>query len=161
MKNTYMKSVIGILICVFFVFLLNVVWVNRVESPGDINSVLETSVLRVNTSGGTFGYKALLANTPSLREKGLSGRAGLGTDEAMLFVFDDVSKHQFWMKDMLFAIDIVWLDVDKRVVHIEQSVKPESFPKSYGPDEDSKYVLEFKEGVVNAIGLEVGDKADF
>lgn len=116
----------------------------------------------INTAeGGTYEYKTLLADTPVLRQKGLSGRASIDVGEAMLFIFEKSARNYFWMRDMLFSIDIVWLDTDKKVIHIERDVSPDSFPKSFGPDEDSKYVLEFKEGLVESIGLKVGDKVVF
>jgi uncharacterized membrane protein (UPF0127 family) len=42
----------------------------------------------------------------------------------MLFVFEDSAKYSFWMKDMKFLIDIIWLDNDGKVVHIEQNLQP-------------------------------------
>lgn len=118
--------------------------------------------LRILKKDGTSSYfKIILADTPMSRERGLSGRISLDSDTVMLFVFENSSLHNFWMKDMLFSIDMVWLDTNRKIIHIERSVKPETYPKSFGPDEDSKYVLEFKEGAINTIGLEVGDQVEF
>jgi uncharacterized membrane protein (UPF0127 family) len=119
-------------------------------------------ILKVQTADGSmYGYKVLLSDTPELRTKGLSGRLSLGTDEVMLFKFEKEGRNFFWMKDMLFPIDIVWVNADKKVIHIEQSVKPESFPKSFGPDENSKYVLEFKAGTADSISMKMGDGVSF
>lgn len=155
------KSAVAIIGCVLLAALAYAIWVKRTESPAYSNSAAKTGVVRIHASGGTYGYKAIIADNWALRERGLGGRTGLGSDGAMLFIFEESSDHQFWMKDMLFGIDMVWLDAEKRVIHIERNVKPESFPKSFGPDEDSRYVLEFKEGVADSIGLKMGDRADF
>src|SRR3989338_5042145 len=59
--------------------------------------------------------KAELADTPEKRALGLSGRETLGNDEGMLFVFDEPNTRQFWMKNMNFALDIIWIDENKKV----------------------------------------------
>src|SRR5690349_20381775 len=53
-----------------------------------------------------------LADTDATREQGLSGALGLGTTEGMLFLFDYPGRPAFWMKDMLFSIDIIWISQD-------------------------------------------------
>jgi uncharacterized membrane protein (UPF0127 family) len=69
----------------------------------------------------------------------------LDENEAMLFVFDYEALHTFWMKNMKFPIDIIWIDSDKTVVYIEHNVEPCSsdiFCPVFRPDHDSLYVLE-------------------
>src|SRR3989344_9043068 len=65
--------------------------------------------------------KVDLVLTPAEQEKGLSGRSELKEGEGMLFVFNKPDKHLFWMKDMNFPIDIIWLDVNKKVIYIKKS----------------------------------------
>jgi len=101
----------------------------------------------------------IVSNTEELRTKGLSGRTDL--NGAMLFVFNTPSKYGFWMKDMNFPIDIVWLDSEKTVVHIENNVLPESYPKVFFPPLDSLYVLEFNSGFAIENNLTVGKKIEF
>lgn len=98
-----------------------------------------------------------IAKTAAEREQGLSGRAGLGKREAMLFIFDTDDRHGFWMKDMLFSIDIVWLDADYKIVHIQNNASPASYPKAFLPDTNSRFVLEFTAGTVAEFGLQKGD----
>ena len=99
-----------------------------------------------------------MVNKPYERMKGLSGRESLPDNKAMLFVFDEYSKHNFWMKDMNFPIDIVWLDNFGEVVYLEKDLSPDTFPKSFGPDKPSLYVIEFSSGIVSKINLLVGDR---
>lgn len=170
-KNTRLIILCILCACIFFGIysVLRIPSAKQTKSKQTENKQTESTeslasqgLLQISTAdGSTYGYKILLRDTPELRMKGLSGRSSLGADEVMLFAFEREGRNFFWMKDMLFPIDIVWLDSDKKVIHIEQSVKPESFPKSFGPEADSKYVLEFKEGVVESIGLKVGDRVDF
>lgn len=160
-KNTRLRILCMLCACIFFVA-LGVSHFKSVKQTESIESPVSQKILKViTTDGSTYGYKVLLSNTPELRTKGLSGRPSLGTDEVMLFVFEREGKNYFWMKDMLFSIDIVWLGADRRVLHIERDVAPETFPKSFGPDENSKYVLEFKAGVVDSVGMEIGDSISF
>lgn len=92
-------------------------------------------------------YTTEVVTTEADRSKGLSGRDKLGNHEAMLFVFDKEGYYPFWMKDMKFAIDIVWLDSDMRVVHKEVDVRPDSYPESsYVSEGEAKYVLELATG---------------
>ena len=71
-----------------------------------------------------FELTADLALTNEQKEKGLSVKDELKENEAMLFIFEESAKHSFWMKDMKFPIDIIWLDSDGEVVHIEQNLQP-------------------------------------
>jgi uncharacterized membrane protein (UPF0127 family) len=61
------------------------------------------------------------------------------------------------MKDMLFPLDIVWIGEDFRVVHIEKSLSPETYPTVYYPDTLSKFVLEISAGESDKINIKVGD----
>src|SRR4051812_48326835 len=54
-----------------------------------------------------------VADTPEARERGPSGRESLPQGSGVLFVFDAPATYGFWMKDMRFPIDIVWLDEEK------------------------------------------------
>jgi uncharacterized membrane protein (UPF0127 family) len=84
-----------------------------------------------------------VADTDKLRVRGLSGHEPLTEKEGMLFVFDQASTDNcFWMKDMSFAIDMVWLDAEKQVVTVAPDVKPESYPDTFCPDLPAKYGLE-------------------
>jgi len=102
-----------------------------------------------------------LATTAPEQEQGLSGRTELGPNEGMLFVFDTPGKYSFWMKDMLFPIDIIWLAPDSRVVYVKKDARSESYPESFTPDEEAKYVLEVESGFADKYNLQVGDRVEF
>lgn len=94
------------------------------------------------------------------RARGLGGRDGLCEKCGMVFVFDEVGRHGFWMKNMRFDIDILWIR-DGEIVHIEKSVSHEMPEVIYNPDVESDMVLELDAGVVDEFGIEVGDKLTF
>ena len=64
-----------------------------------------------------------VAATAETRSKGLSGRGSLEEGTGMLFIFDSPAQYGFWMKDMNFAIDIVWIDEKFHIVD-ENSLLP-------------------------------------
>lgn len=89
--------------------------------------------------------KVEIADNDFERARGLSGRQKLREGHGILFIFPEPGLHGFWMKDMNFPIDIVWLErIDNsfRIVGIEQNVPPESFPKAFYPQVPVRFVLE-------------------
>ena len=91
-------------------------------------------------------YNVLLSNTNESRTQGLSGRQNLPDDTVMLFAFDVPGRLGFWMKDMLFPIDIIFLDENMKVVNYFDNVKPETYPNVFYSESDSKYVIEMNAG---------------
>jgi len=105
--------------------------------------------------------KVDLALTDAEQTQGLSGRKDLAKNEGMLFVFNKPDKYLFWMKDMNFPIDIIWISDDMRVVYIKKDARPELYPETYGPNTDAKYVLEVPSGFSDQNHLQIGDSAVF
>jgi uncharacterized membrane protein (UPF0127 family) len=91
------------------------------------------------------------------RIQGLSGRQHLPEHTGMLFVFDEPGRHGIWMKDMHFAIDIIWIGENNRVVDRQIDARPESFPESFKPRSEALYVLEVNSGFVEEHEIEIGD----
>ena len=98
------------------------------------------------------------------RTKGLSVKDALAENEAMLFVFGNEGEHTFWMKNMKFPIDIIWINRDKTIVHIEPNLQPcnsELLCPTYKPDEDSLYVLETVGGFAERHDIAQGTRVEF
>ena len=91
---------------------------------------------------------------------GLSGRASLD-GEGMLFIFENVGNYGFWMKDMNFPIDILWIDDKFEVVGIEKNLSPDTFPKSFGSNYLVKYVLEVPAQYSDKNNIKIGDNIIF
>jgi uncharacterized membrane protein (UPF0127 family) len=108
----------------------------------------------VSTSKGDILVEVV--DTASSRERGLSGKKGLLAGEGMLFVFDKPGRYGFWMKDMLFPIDMVWINDDGLVVHVERNVKPETYPTAFINTLDASYVLEIAANESEKYGLYMG-----
>ncbi len=104
--------------------------------------------------------KVELADTVAKRTKGLMFRKSLGENEGMLFIFPSEGKHAFWMANTYIPLDIIWIGSDMKIVHIEENVQPctvegsamdklRDMCRTYGPEEDAKYVLEVGAGWIN------------
>ena len=126
--------------------------------PEADEQVLAQSDSRIlSLEGNTIAVS--IADTEEERELGLSGRPGLAPGSGMLFIFPEVGKYAFWMKDMRFSIDILWLANDGRVIYIKENVSPNTFPASFAPSSPARYVLELPAGYVQTHNITVGDKA--
>jgi hypothetical protein len=93
--------------------------------------------------------------------KGLMNRKNLRANGGMLFVFGKDGRYGFWMLNMKFSIDIIWLDRNFRVVYVWRSAKPcaSIFScRTVKPDRDSRYVLELRAGTASKLGLRIGDR---
>ena len=106
-------------------------------------------------------FKVDVADTPSERQKGLSGRESLSSGEGLLFTFQRSSVQRFWMKDMLISIDIIWINGD-RVIGITENLEPEPGVsvmrlKTYPSPGPVNYVLEVPAGTSERIGIVAGD----
>jgi uncharacterized membrane protein (UPF0127 family) len=65
------------------------------------------------------------------------------------------------MKDMLFPIDIIWLDGDLRVLSSSENLSPDSYPTRYESKEQMQYAIEVSAGTVLTRGIVSGDIATF
>lgn len=112
---------------------------------------------------GGVNVTASLSTTPDSQSKGLSIKDSLNENEGMLFIFESPQKYSFWMKDMKFPIDIIWINSTGKIVHIEKNLSPcyLLLPcPSYAPNNDSLYVLEVVSNFTNKFGVSVGDSVE-
>jgi len=82
----------------------------------------------------------------------------------MLFLFAVPGIYRFWMPDMNFPLDIVWIDSNKKVIGISADVSNEfdpANPKFYTPPAPAQYVLEVNAGFASRKNLAVGASVEF
>lgn len=139
------------LIVVVFVVVSTVVVQSM--SGSDCRQVYKADVL---LGTGTGRYTLETADTDIERVKGLSGRSCIGEYQGMLFAFDEPGKHGIWMKDMLFPVDILWLDADKKVIDKRANVSPDSYPEVFYPATDASYVIELAAGAATENDIRLG-----
>jgi len=104
-----------------------------------------------------------IADSAGLRTQGLMFRDNLGKNEAMLFIFPEEDKYSFWMKNMRFSLDIIWLDRNKKIVDIKKDVPPcnSNICESFSPNAKAKYVLEVNSGFTDKYRINLGDNVKF
>lgn len=124
----------------------------------------ETAKMSMIDVGGKE-FSVWVADTPASRTKGLSGKDDMKENQGMLFIFDGSGKYGFWMKDMKFAIDIVWISGNK-IVGFQENAQPEPTKTIFGlttyyPPEAVDRVLEVSAGTVGRNGFKLGDQVVF
>ena len=137
---------------------------NTDKSTPMINNSSSNGYPQVNVTVNGVELVADVAETDGQRTKGLSVKDTLHENEAMLFVFNTEAEHPFWMKNMKFPIDMIWLNNYKTVVHIEHNVQPctlELFCQVYKPNNNSLYVLETASGFAERHGIVEGTTLKF
>lgn len=123
-------------------------------------------------------FKVEVADTIRSRAQGLSGREGMDEDYGMIFIFDSPAMQGFWMKDMNFPLDMIWIKGDSpsqifpgktwegKIVGFKENVQPEPEKTVFGltvynsPEPVDK-VLELNAGTVQKKGIKVGDMVKF
>ena len=102
-----------------------------------------------------------VARSDAEKAKGLSGRSCIESNTGMLFPYDEPGVYCFWMKDMNFPIDMIWLDKDKQVVKIQANVSPDTYPNSFCPEQPAQFVVEFEANYAARQGWQNGTQFSF
>lgn len=110
------------------------------------------NVIKINNNE----IKLEIAKNIEQRKRGLGGREELCSNCGMLFEFPEKGRYAFWMKDMKFPLDIVWIS-DGRIVHLEKNVKSD-LKGTLDPEVQADRILEINAGKSDELGLNVGLK---
>jgi len=110
---------------------------------------------------GTNRLHIETANTVQEKRSGLCCRNSLSPDSGMLFIYDAPAIHKFWMKNTRIPLDMYWIDSGRKIVYIQRNVKPNTYPKTFGPDIPAQYILETNAGYAETHTIQVGDTAQF
>jgi hypothetical protein len=142
-KVFFLITISALLIVIFFL--------SSIYSPEKISQVC--------FSESCFNVE--LAETPLERQRGLMGRESLKDESGMFFIFPESDFHGFWMKDTLISLDIIWMDENFSIIHIENSVEPCKTSKCpvFSPSRTSKYVLEINSGQAAKLNLKENQTA--
>jgi uncharacterized membrane protein (UPF0127 family) len=117
--------------------------------------------LRITTAQGSASLQVEIADTPDERAEGLMGRASLGADAGMAFLWDEPIEARFWMKDPLIPLQVAFWDADGRIVGLIEMTPCEADAcPTYGPDESFVGAVEANTGWFTAHGVAVGDTVE-
>jgi uncharacterized membrane protein (UPF0127 family) len=105
-----------------------------------------------------FAVTVEVAADDPTRQQGLMFRDNLPGDQGMIFLFPSAGDYPFWMKNTLIPLDMIWLDNQKRIVHVAHDVPPcKADPcPNVPPNAAASYVLEVGGGVAARHGLANG-----
>lgn len=143
---------LGVIIILLLVIIFTLSYQNKTTQ--DSQGFKELTVI-VNES---LTLKTDVSSTSNERTIGLSKYDSLKENQAMLFVFEEKGFYSFWMRDMKFPIDIIWLNENKEIVSIRENADPSEYPQSYYPEAEALYVLETVAGFVTKNQLEKGQQ---
>jgi len=107
-------------------------------------------------------FNVEIADSPEEQETGLMNREGLEQNRGMLFIFGAEDKYNFWMKNTLMPLDIIWISKENRIVCIKNNAQPcKTNPcEVFYPSEKAKYILEINGNTAEKMGLKVDDIAE-
>ncbi len=117
----------------------------------------DTAVIREQT------FKLEVADDEKERAKGLSERDSLDRNRGMLFIFEQKGKYGFWMRNVKFPLDLIYIS-DNKIVQIFKNAEPKSEDENipvFTPDSEANFVLEINGGLSDEYGFEVGDEVVF
>jgi hypothetical protein len=106
-----------------------------------------------------------VADTDASRQKGLMFRKELPEDRGMLFIFESEDKQFFYMKNMNFSLDVLWLDAGKKIVGIKKNFQPApagvGSSKTIASQRPALYVLEVNSGFCDKYKVQAGEVLSF
>lgn len=153
-----------ITIFILIISILAVLFINNKNSQKKLsssNTFQDRQIIQVNLADKELSLEVV--NTPASITLGLSGREEIGAD-GMLFILPTGYTHpSFWMKEMRFDLDMIWLenfivvDVNENVPAPDMSTPLNELP-SYSPQTGANMVLEVNAGQFESLGVKIGDK---
>ncbi len=106
---------------------------------------------------GETKVEASVADSMSELIQGLSDTPYLPQGVVKLFVFSAGGEQAIWMKDMQYALDIMWADKEGKIIYIKENVTPENYPNSFSSPKPAWYVIEANAGFVASSSIKIGD----
>jgi len=149
LRESKVRFVLGLTVVIFFVILV-------------ISFVLQNNKsTQISVKGQNFNVE--LAETSQEKQIGLSKTDNLAENEGMLFVFDEADYYSFWMRDMQFPIDIIFINGNKVTTIISNALPPSETNGSlttFQPKVKSDKVLEVNAGIAKKYKIEEGSIID-
>ncbi len=125
--------------------------------PAAASEIVEAVIF---TRTGEVPLRLEVAATPETRRAGLMHRTSLAPQDGMLFLFPEIGDHAFWMKHTPLPLDMLFLDRECSVVHIEADVAPHSLAQRRS-GQPINAVIELDAGRAMQEGVAVGDKVRY
>lgn len=154
-----MKQIFGLFAILLILIIGTIISQNYLQnrdSNNSINSRSKTPTATINN----HTFKLEVAKTQKEKGVGLSTKSTLEQNVGMLFPFDKPGYYPFWMKNMKFPIDIIFIR-NGRIVTIHKNIKPPRNPNEnppiYNSKEPADIVLEINAGLSEKYKFKRGD----
>lgn len=147
------KKIIILIFLLSIIFFLAILRFTKIQ-PKKSQSQLEVGKCKFNVD---------LATTEQQKEQGLSGREKMDKLTGMLFIFTTAQPYHFWMKDMNFPLDFVWIKGNK-IIDLSYNIPPPKNNQNIArvfPKESVDKVLEINNGLINECKIEIGNEVKF
>lgn len=148
------------ILIIYVVLIAAVLLLASMRSGWNLESIL--SFNKPTAQIKNIKFNLIVAKSDKDKVLGLSNRKNLAANTGMLFVFDTKGFYPFWMKDMKFPIDIIYIDKDTIVDIISNASVPKDKNITSLPVYKSKtaanYVLEINSGLSTKNKFKIGDK---
>ena len=144
MRKSSVITIFILLIILILIFLLN-------KSPN-------ISISKACVKEKCFNLE--IAQTPEQRAKGLMYSSSLNKNSGMLFIYPKEQTSSFWMKNTLIPLDMIWINKDKEIVHIQHNALPctQDPCQTYPSNKKALYVLEINANLSKQYNFNIGDK---
>lgn len=156
---------------ILFIIMLAIFWIvvnKQVNTQSPLEPAQNNKQVKVDRpqlvlKGQIFDLEVM--DTPAKQREGLSGRDALASDQAMVFVFDQAKIMDFWMKDMKFNIDLLWVK-DNEIVAWEKNMLapdpnlPDNKLQHYTSPFPVDKVIELPSGTIDSLSLKLNDKVE-
>jgi hypothetical protein len=126
-------------------------------SAGAFAAELPRDVVMVETSSSQYRFEVEVADDSAERAEGLMYRTSLADNAGMLFLYQETRPVEFWMKNTLLSLDIVFVREDGTIARIAESTTPMS-EDLIPSGEPVRAVLEVKAGTMRQLGVTAGDR---
>ena len=143
-QQTLKKVSLSLLIIIAIFAVIVYFYLSKQNPSAKLSKLPDRSLQSIKI--GNCQLNVEIVHSPNSITQGLSGRTSIGSD-GMLFVLPNKDRHTFWMPDMNFSLDIIWLD-ENLVTDISHNVPypdkstPHSQLPLYKPQKPVNLVLE-------------------
>ncbi len=136
---------------------------NANVQPVMINQDLPVKKVVITSGKDKNEFEVEVASTDAQRKIGLMHRKSLDERKGMLFIFQNQGYMNFWMKDTLIPLDMLFINQNGMIEHVAKNVQPCTSKDSRNcPTTNSvkpvKFVVEINAGMAEKLGIRAGDQ---
>lgn len=138
-----------------FLFLMLLVGLAQASYSQEAKLPIEPVVIRLS-DGTEHVFQSEMALTQQQQAQGMMFRTQMAPDEGMLFIFGEVRRASFWMRNTLIPLDIIFVRANGRIANIVAKAAPETDTHRRSTGRVAA-VLEIPGGRAAELGIKAGD----